>query len=113
MKIKFIAVILTLASLLGCIFACAEPKQPSVSSDDEAPGVLDSEYVVVRAETSDKLTTEAAVTLRTLINEKASLDIQIKTDYLKKDEKAAEKEIVVGKTNRDVQFDRTTLTQGQ
>ncbi len=113
MKIKFIAVILTLASLLGCILACAEQKQPGVSSDDEAPGVLDSEYVVVRAETSDKLTTEAAVTLRALINEKASLDIQIKTDYLKKDEKAAEKEIVVGKTNRDVQFDRTTLTQGQ
>jgi len=116
MKIKIIVLVLTFALLLPCCMACAQKNDDDSkpSNDfDTTGGVLDSEYVVIRSETADKMTLDAAMTLKSLINEKASLDIKIATDYLKKGENAPEKEIIVGKTNRKTEFDRTTLTQGQ
>lgn len=117
MRLRITALILTLLMLLSCFASCAPSnsnKTPDTEKEETAEASkLDSEYAVVRANSADELTIRAAMLLRDLINEKASLSVSIKTDFLKKDEEAPEKEIVFGSTNRETEFDRSTLAKDQ
>ena len=67
MKTKIMAIILSLATLLLCGVSCAENNEQSNEPISNEPKFLDSEYVVIRAELSDSMTTDAAILLRKLI----------------------------------------------
>jgi len=118
MKIKLIALFLTSLMLLSCFAACAQNDNTQTDKSDNNDDAvikkeIDAEYVIVRANSADELTIQAAMLLRKLINEKAALEVSIKTDFLPNDEKASEKEIILGETNRETEFDRTTLAKDQ
>lgn len=110
MKIKIIALLLTLSVLLPCAISCANNDKKNDQTENEQAKVIDSEYVIIRADNSDELTTKSAALLANLINEKASVSVSINTDSL---EKSSEKEIILGSTNRKTEFDRTTLQPDQ
>ena len=118
MMLRITVMVLSILMLLSCFASCAQgngDKTTDSGKKDEsaATAKLDSEYLVVRANSADELTIQAAMLLRELINEKASLSVSLKTDFLKKDEKAPEKEIILGATNRETKFDRNTLDKDQ
>ena len=118
MMLRITVMVLSILMLLSCFASCAQgngDKTTDSGKKDEsaATAKLDSEYLVVRANSADELTIQAAMLLRELINEKASLSVSLKTDFLKKDEKAPEKEIILGTTNRETKFDRNTLDKDQ
>ena len=99
--------------LLGTFVGCTKPDNQNDKKDDDTAVVINNDYTVIRGDNSDELTTDAAIAVRNRINDEFGLNIALKTDFLMKDEKISEKEIIVGKTARDTEFDRTTLKENE
>jgi len=116
MKIKLISFVLSLVMLASFAVACQSepPKEQKDTEKSEYEGlVIDGEFVVVRGEKASRVAIDSASYLRRQINEKASLSLDMTTDFYRNVEDIPEKEILVGKTNRDLEFDRTTLKEGE
>jgi len=113
MKIKFISLALAVVTLISMITGCAKPSNDKDEVVDSKQTVIDNEYTVIRPDTCDDFTKDAAIKIRDRLNSELSLNITLKTDFLGKDEKAADKEIIVGNTSREVGFDRSTLGENE
>ena len=114
MKNKIISILLASLMLLSALTGCnkADDGGKKENESDNAT-VITNEYTVVRGDLCDDLTKDAAIAVRDRLNEELSLDIVLKTDFLMKDEKPSAKEIIVGKTDRETKFDRTTLKENE
>ena len=115
MKKRVISFILSITMLVSLMVACSPKEDPK---PEEKPVVYDglvinNDYVIVRGDLADKTTIKCAAPLREQINAAASLDINLKTDFYKKEEEIPEKEILVGKVKRNLEFDRSTLKEGE
>lgn len=116
MKLKWISVLLAAGMLISVLASCTQKKQeePNDNTQNQTGDiVIDGSYAIVRSETANSTTVKAATLLRSLISERSGVDVPISTDYLKKDTKPSNKEILVGKTNRETEFDRATLGEGE
>ena len=116
MKSKLISALLAAVMLISAFTACAEKNTEKTNArlgDVVGDLIIDGSYTIVRSETANSTTVKAATLLRSLISERSGVDVPISTDYLKKDTKPSNKEILVGKTNRETEFDRATLGEGE
>lgn len=126
MKIKLISFVLSLVMLASFVMSCQseQPKKPNDNENNvnelndnekaEYEGlVINEEYVIIRGEKASQAAIKSASYLRAQINELASLSVGMSTDFYKKIEDISEKEILIGKTNRETKFDRTTLKEGE
>ena len=116
MKIRVISFILSITMLVSLMVACSPKKEEPKPEEKpvEYDGlVINDDYVIVRGDTVDKTTVKCASYLREQINAAGSLNVNLKTDFYKKAEEIPEKEILVGKVKRDLEFDRTTLKEGE
>ena len=115
MKKKLLAIFMTAVMLFATLAACTgktgEKEEPKDEAGDDTL-VIDEQYTVVRNELSDEYTKDAAIKFRNYLSEKLGKQVGIITDYIKKGEEPPEKEIVIGKTNREMQFDTSTLQRG-
>jgi len=93
-----LAVLFVLSSML--LAACGEKEIPVVYMDLIAG--TETNYVVMRGDTSSSAETESAIKLRKAISETTGIDIMIETDWVKRNDPIPETgfEILVGKTNR-------------
>ena len=122
MKTKILSLILAILMLVPAVAACSKQEggndgKPDSTEEENKKDydglVIDNEYVVVRGDTANSTDTKSAAQLRVAINTAASLEIAIKTDSYTKEDPTDLKEILVGKTNRNTAFDRTTLKEGE
>jgi len=119
MKNKIIALFLVISMLLLSFIACdSSSKDKDQGSDDRTQSldgmlVIDDEYKVVRGDTANNSIIKSALKLSDAINEKAGVDVELATDFVKRGDSAPTKEILVGSVDRELEFDRTTLGVGE
>ena len=116
MKLKIISLVMAVSTVISVLASCADKnnKDESNSQIDVAGDlVIDGEYTIIRSETADTATIRSATLLRSLIKERSGIDVALATDYVKKGEEPADKEIVVGKTNREIEFNGENLNEGE
>ena len=112
MKLKVLSFLLILAALASCMVSCT-------TKEDGEPVVYDGlritdEYTIVRGENAEKAVVKTSSYLYNQIRTVASVDINITSDFVKRgDEIPSEKQIIIGKTNRETKFDRSTLKEGE
>ena len=111
---KIVAALLALLMIGGVLVSCKSGDNEDCNKTDpkDAP-VLTSEYTVIRGERSDDSAKAAAISIHKKLNEALSLEMKIKTDFVMPGEEVSAKEILVGPTERETQFDRSTLQEGQ
>ena len=118
---KLLCMLLTMSIMLTMLAACnSKPVEDVENSDDNQAGeetivseTLDivvngvSEYVIVRGENASPAEITAASELQAYLKQISGAEIAVVTDSVE----AVEKEIVVGKTNRESvgEFDREEL----
>jgi len=115
MKFRLISFIMATVMLLSAFAGCASKEPPKGGENDPVDEglAITNEYTVVRADICDDLTKDAAIAVRDRLNRELSLNIALKTDYLTKDQEPSAKEIIVGKTNRETEFDRTVINENE
>jgi len=118
MKIKIFAFVLALSMLLSMATACATNDKATDDNSDkekvEYDGlVITDEYRVIRADSASKAVVKSAVYLCDQINAAASLNVTLTTDFVKRGEEIPTKEILIGKTSRETEFDKATLKEGE
>ena len=99
MKLKLISALLVAVMLISAFTACAEKNTEKTNDrlgDVVGDLIIDGSYTIVRSETANSTTVKAATLLRSLISERSGVDVSISTDYLKKDTKPSNKEILLG-----------------
>lgn len=117
MKLRILSFILSITMLASLFVACQSKEDEGKDTENEPVEydglVIDEEYVIVRGDLADKTTVKCASYLRDEINAAGNINIKLTTDFYKKPEDIAEKEILVGDVKRDLEFDRTTLKEGE
>lgn len=128
---KFISLIVIVSMLATIFVGCSNENQPNIS-EDENPGIVDSvenegqnddtiivdetldivvdgssEYVIVRGENASPSEITASTELQKYLKQISGVELPIVSDNVS----AVEKEIIVGKTNRESEgeFDRDEL----
>ncbi len=104
---RFLALALTLLMVLSCFVACAKDDAPDSTETTAAPIPMQSidltAYKIVRPESASSTLVKAASTFKQTLDEKLSANIELTTDWVKRDEPIDpnnEKEILLGLTNR-------------
>ena len=112
---KIMVTLMSLIMIAGTLFSCTSGDKGGDDPKDnsEEAHVLTSEYTVIRGELADESAKAAAISVHRKLNDALSLDMKIKTDFVMPGDTASEKEILVGPTGRETQFDRSTLKEGQ
>ena len=117
MRLKIISAFLAIIMILCTISACSEPKKDTDENVKHDPYegmlVINEEYTVVRGETCDSRTTQAALYVKNALAAATGKEINIKTDFIKKGEEVPAKEIIVGKTSRDLALYSKPIAEGE
>ena len=113
MKIKICSLLLSLTMLLTFLLSCASKEDADENVTYEGL-VITEEYTIVRGENAEKAVIKASSYLYEQIRSVASVNIEITGDFVKRGEEIpSEKQIIIGKTNRVTEFDRSTLKEGE
>lgn len=101
-KYRIICALLCAAMLASCLFGCGKKDTDADSEGSEEVRVIDiSEYTLVRQELITERVLDAVLELQADILEKASAELEIKDDWLDKNETAdGKKEILIGDVER-------------
>ena len=120
MRFRIVSAILAIAMVLCTVSACSEPKKEANNEDKptnpdpyEGMLVINEEYTVVRGDNCDSLTTKAALHVKNALCEATGKEINIKTDFVKNGEEVPAKEIIIGKTSRDLALGSKQLAEGE
>ncbi|NLK39396.1 MAG: hypothetical protein GX303_03990 [Clostridiales bacterium] len=108
MKFKKIKPILSVVLLLLLFVSCTNGNGNDTTTDDVSTGkklglVLDgvAEYSIVRSENASDIEKEASIELKRAIQDYTGVEIKISDDFLLPNASIPEKEILVGRTNRE------------
>ena len=110
---KVIATLLASMFIVISFIGCSSDKKGNENQKNyEGMLVINEEYTVIRGDISDKTTTAAASYAKAELTKATGCEISIDTDDSEEGDPNA-KEIVIGKTKRKTEFDRSTLKEGE
>lgn len=112
MKTKLLSVILSMIMLMSLMISCANKEEPGKPTEYDGI-VIDAEYTIVRHQKANNSVINTARKIKEAISQKAGVDVDFGTDFVKRGDEAPAKEILVGDVDRDLKFDRTTLDIGE
>ena len=111
---KILALFLAGIFMMSSFISCSSGDKGNDDNKNKYEGmlVINEEYTVIRGELCDGTTTNAASYVKSQLTKATGCEISIKTDNLEEGDPNA-KEIIIGKTKRKTEFDRTTLKEGE
>ena len=109
---KLLCFALALLAVVTPLVSCGGGKEPAGETDTAAPLPIDGlpvvaggecPFAIVRPDIGEQYETDAALTLRRLLQDTFGVEVPLENDYVKRGETydPAKKELLVGLTNRD------------